>query len=62
MKFDLHYKKTQQALLSYTGDSTKMVQSDQIVNIRVALIDTTNEAKSWTFTAKHPKILDVELK
>lgn len=39
-----------------------MVQSDQIVNIWVSVIDTTNEAKSWTLIAKHPKIVDVEYK
>ena len=40
----------------------KMVQSDQLVNIWVSVIDTTNEAKLWAFTAKHPKIVDVEYK
>lgn len=51
-----------QALLSCTCDSMKMAQSDQIVNTRLSIIDTTNEAKLRTLSAKHPNLLDVEYK
>lgn len=51
-----------QALLSCTGDSKKMVRSDQIVKIWLSVIDTTNEAKLRTLAAEHPNLLVVEYK